>query len=46
MHFFYKIKTFSIWDEKSSVIAKLLKKMFEWFQTGFDFYIIFVEYVC
>ena len=38
---FYKVKTFSICDEKithlSNVQAKLLKSLFEWFQLGFDF---------
>ena len=44
---FYEVKTFSICDEKtthlSSVQAKLLKNLFEWFQLGPDFYIFFVE---
>ena len=38
---FYQVKTFSICDEKithlSSVQAKLLKNLFDWFQLGFDF---------
>ena len=39
---FYQVKTFSICDEKithlSSVQAKLLKNLFDWFQLGFYFY--------
>ena len=46
---FYPVKTFSICDEKithlSSVQAKLLKNLFDWFQLGFDFHIFFVENV-
>ena len=46
---FYQVKTFSICDEKithlSSVQAKLLKNLFDWFQLGFDFYMFFVENV-